>query len=68
MKVQTKVVLNEEEKAKLRTIARQLDDIDLYDLLSCQCDTCLQEACPLSQITSDLWAVAHKIYKLTEGE
>jgi hypothetical protein len=68
MKIQTKIVLTEEEKAKAISLARQLEDIDLCDLLSCQCSTCLQEACPLSQITSNLWAIADKIITLAKGE
>lgn len=64
MKIQTKVVLNKKEKEKLVALARQLEDIDFCELTSCECEVCLQEACPFSKITEQLWKVADDIITL----
>lgn len=61
MKIQTQVILNKEEKEKLVAIARQLEDINFCELTSCECEVCLQDACPFSKITSQLWKVADSI-------
>lgn len=64
MKIQTKVILDKEEKEKLVALARQLEDIDFCELASCECEVCLQEACPFSKITSQLWKAAGDIITL----
>ena len=64
MKIQTKVIPNEEEKEKMVAIARQLEDINFCELTSCECEVCLQEACPFSKITSQLWKAANDIVAL----
>ena len=61
MKIQTKVIVNKEEKEKLVALARQLEDVDFCKLTSCECEVCLQEACPFSKITSQLCRVADDI-------
>jgi hypothetical protein len=64
MKIQAKVVLNNEEKEKLVALARQLENIDFCELASCECEVCLQEACPFSKITDHLWKAADNIIAL----
>ena len=64
MKIQTKVILNKEEKEKLVALARQLENVDFCELASCECEVCLQEACPFSKITDQLWKVADGIITL----
>ena len=61
MKIQAKVIANEKEKEKLVALARQLEDINFCELASCECEVCLQEACPFSKITSQLWKIANNI-------